>query len=111
MVTSPRRVGELAELAGDEVRGLLADVDRVVADPLEAAGDEDHPEPPLAHLDVLADLEQPVDDAPVGAVDQLVELEQRLGRNAVALLDGFKEMGERAEQMIRVALRSPRPPP
>ena len=31
-----RRVGELTELAGDEVRGLLADVDRVVADPLEA---------------------------------------------------------------------------
>ena len=34
---SVRGVGELAELAGDEVRGLLADVDGVVADPLEAA--------------------------------------------------------------------------
>jgi hypothetical protein len=29
-------VGEFAKLAGDEVRSLLAYVDRVVADPLEA---------------------------------------------------------------------------
>jgi hypothetical protein len=35
--SSVRGVRELAELAGDEVGGLLADVDRVVADPLEAA--------------------------------------------------------------------------
>jgi RimK family alpha-L-glutamate ligase len=32
-----RGVGELAELAGDEIGGLLADVDGVVSDPLEAA--------------------------------------------------------------------------
>src|SRR5438876_1370 len=32
-----RGVRELAELAGDEVGGLLTDVDRVVADPLETA--------------------------------------------------------------------------
>ena len=32
-----RGVGELAELAGDEVCGLLTDVDGVVSDPLEAA--------------------------------------------------------------------------
>ena len=32
-----RGVAELAELAGDQVRDLLADVDRVVADPLDAA--------------------------------------------------------------------------
>ena len=31
-----RSVRELAELAGDEVGDLLADVDGVVADPLEA---------------------------------------------------------------------------
>jgi hypothetical protein len=35
--SSVRGVRELAEIAGDEVSGLLADVDRVVADPLEAA--------------------------------------------------------------------------
>ena len=80
-------VGELAELAGDEVRGLLADVDGVVADPLEAARDEDHPQPPLPLLELVPDVEQPVDDPPVRAVDQLVELEQRLGRDPVALLE------------------------
>ena len=36
-----RGVGELAELGGYEERGLLADVDGVVADPLEAARDGD----------------------------------------------------------------------
>src|SRR5207245_2523677 len=41
-------VRELAELARDEVGRLLADVDGVVADPLQAARDEQHPEPPLA---------------------------------------------------------------
>ena len=82
-----RSVSELAELAGDEVRGLLADVDGMVADPLEAARDEDHPQPPLAHLEVAAELEQAVDDSAVGAVDQLVELEQRLGCDAVPLLE------------------------
>ncbi len=45
-----RRVGELAKLAGDEVGGLLADVDGVVADPLEAAGDDEDPQAPLALL-------------------------------------------------------------
>jgi hypothetical protein len=59
----------------------------VVADPLEAAGDEDHPQPPLAPLGVGAEFEQVVDDAPVRAVDQLVELEQRLRRHPVALLE------------------------
>jgi hypothetical protein len=38
----PGGVRELAELAGDEVGRLLADVDGVVADPLEAAGDDQH---------------------------------------------------------------------
>src|SRR6266511_6057738 len=45
-----RRVRELAELAGDEVGGLLADVDGVVADPLETARDDEHTQPPLALL-------------------------------------------------------------
>ena len=80
-----RRVGELAELAGDEVRGLLADVDGVVADPLEAARDEDHPQPPLALLRLVPDVEQAADDAAVRAVDQLVELDERLGPLEIAL--------------------------
>ena len=45
-------VRELAELAGDEVRRLLADVDGVVADPLEAARDDEHPQTPFAVLGV-----------------------------------------------------------
>ena len=45
-----RGVGELAELAGREEGGLLADVDRVVADPLEAARGDDRAEPPLEVL-------------------------------------------------------------
>ncbi len=81
------RVGELAELAGDEIGGLLADVDGVVADPLEAARDEDHPQAPLPRLLVAADLEQAVDDAAIGAVDQLVEVEQRLGQLLVTGLE------------------------
>ena len=35
------------ELTGDEELGLLADVDGVVADALEAAGDDDHAHAPL----------------------------------------------------------------
>ena len=81
-----RGVRELAELAGDEIRGLLADVDGVVADPLEAARDEDHPQPPLPHLEIVPEIEQAVDDPPVRAVDQLVQVEERLGCDAVALL-------------------------
>ncbi len=37
LLNGMRRVRELAELAGDEVGDLLADVDRVVADALDAA--------------------------------------------------------------------------
>ena len=77
-----RRVRELAELPRDEVRGLLADVDGVVADPLEAARDEDHPQPPLTLLQLVPDVKQAVNNPAVGPVDQLVQLEQRLRRDA-----------------------------
>ena len=49
-----RRVRELVELPRDEEGGLLADVDGVVADPLDAACDDDHPHPPLLGAGVLA---------------------------------------------------------
>ena len=64
-------VRELAELAGDEVGRLLADVDRVVADPLQAAGDEEHAQAPLALVGVAAEVEHVAHDPPV-----------RLGRSA-----------------------------
>ena len=73
------RVGELAELAGDEVGGLLADVDGVVADPLEAARDDQHAQAPLARASSPPMLEHLLDGAAVRAVDQLVELDERLG--------------------------------
>jgi hypothetical protein len=73
-----RRVGELAELARDEVGRALADVHCVVADPLEAARDEDHPKAPLVQLRISAEREDVLDKATVGAVDQLVEVDQRL---------------------------------
>src|SRR6201987_6353007 len=74
-----RGVGELAEQAGDDERDLLADVDRVVADPLQAAGDEDHVHRPLARVRVIADLQRDVEDAAVDAVDLAVLAYEVLG--------------------------------
>ena len=85
-----RGVRELAELASDEERGLLADVDRVVADPLEAARDDDHAEAPFAELGVAAEREDVADDPPVGAVDQLVEIDERLGSGGIAVREGVE---------------------
>ena len=45
-----RGVAELAELARDQVRDLLADVDRVVADSLDTARDDQHPQTVLTLL-------------------------------------------------------------
>ena len=56
-----RGVLELAEQAGDHEGGLLADVHRVVADPLDAARDEHHVHRPLARVGVVADLEREVE--------------------------------------------------
>ena len=46
-----RGVRELAEAPRHEIRGLLGDVDRVVADPLEGPRHEDHVDAPLAARD------------------------------------------------------------
>src|SRR5205807_10389235 len=69
-----RGVGEFAELAGDEVGGLFADVDGVVADAFEAAGDDEHAHAPFAV--VAGELEDVVEGAAVAAVDQFVELDE-----------------------------------
>ena len=42
---------------GHDERGLLADVDRVVADPLQRPRHERHVHRPLARVDVVADLD------------------------------------------------------
>src|SRR5579884_4013152 len=70
-------VGELVQLAGHHVGDLLADVDGVVADPLDAAGDDEHAQAVLALLGRVAEREHVLDRVPVRAVDQLVELLQR----------------------------------
>ena len=45
-----RRVGELAEVTGHQVRDLLADVDGVIADPFDAARDDQHAQTILAFV-------------------------------------------------------------
>ena len=58
----------------------------VIADPLEAPGDEDHAEAPLAALDIVADLEEPV-LRHVGSHGRSARrLEQRFGREPVPFL-------------------------
>src|SRR5438045_9505034 len=80
-------ISELAELPGDEEGRLLADVDGVVADPLEAAGDEDHAQPPLTLGDVHAEVEHAFDGAAVRTIDQLVEVDERRGSLEIAPLE------------------------
>src|SRR5215203_3720555 len=50
-----RGVRELAELARHEIGDLLADVDGVVADPLEAPRHSDHPQSPLEPLRICSE--------------------------------------------------------
>jgi hypothetical protein len=57
----------------------------MVADSLEAAGHEDHPQAPFPLLVVTAEVEHVLDDATVGPVDQLVELHQRLSARKIAV--------------------------
>src|SRR4051794_34726589 len=60
-----RRVRELPEQARDDERGLLPDVHRVVADALQATGDEDHVHRPLAPVGVLSDVQRDLEDLAV----------------------------------------------
>src|SRR5438309_1202541 len=71
-----RRVGELTELARDEVRSLLTDVHSMVSDPLQAARDDQHTQAPFALFG--AQFEDVLHGPAVGAVDQLVEPHERL---------------------------------
>jgi len=52
-----RGVGELAEQAGYDEYGLLGNVDGVVRDALDRAGDKDHEHGPFAQFEVVADLD------------------------------------------------------
>src|SRR3712207_8315242 len=61
----------------DDERDLLAHVHRVVADPLEGAGDEEHRHRPLAPILVRPDLDGAVEDVTVEPVDLLVLAQDR----------------------------------
>ena len=102
-----RCVRELVELAGDEVLGLLADVDGVVADPLDAPRDDDHPHPPLLHSRGRGHREHLVDDGPVRPVDELVEVDEPAcpvdvaGREGVERARGLVELDELIDRTNR----------
>ena len=74
-----RSVRELRELPGHDEGRLLADVDGVVADPLEATGNRDLPHSPLERLGVVDVAEHLVEHLAVRVVDEVVELMQRAG--------------------------------
>ena len=60
---------QLAEKPGHDEHHLLGDVDGVVADPLQAAGDEDHEHRPLADVGIVAGLDGAPEDLAVEPVD------------------------------------------
>jgi DNA-binding response OmpR family regulator len=62
-----RGVGELAELGREQVRRLLADVDGMVADPLERPRHDHHAQAVLTHLRVLSQLEDALHDSAICA--------------------------------------------
>src|SRR5688572_6853587 len=73
-------VGELLELAGQEERDLLPDVNGVIAHPLELARDDHHPDRPLQDVLIVgAGGNLPV-HAPVQAVHRVVHLGEPLGQ-------------------------------
>src|SRR5918992_4864258 len=82
-----RAVRELAEEAGDDERDLLADVDGVVADALDRAGDEHHRHRPLAGVVVLADLDRELEALLVEVVDDIVLADEVAGEGDVAPLE------------------------
>ena len=57
----------------------------MVADPLDAPGDDQHAQPVLAFLGGVAEAEHVVDGLAIRAVDEVVELVQRLGLLDVAV--------------------------
>jgi hypothetical protein len=69
-----RGVGELPELPRDKEGNLLADVHRVVADPLELARHHVHADAPLQHGLVVRGVQHLLQHAAVQLVDGVVQL-------------------------------------
>src|SRR5207344_3173209 len=78
----------LVELAGDQERGLLTDVDGVVAYPLEAARHGELAHAPLERLDVVDVAQDVVENLSVRAVDELVEFVQPACELEIARREG-----------------------
>src|SRR4051812_20418243 len=108
MVTGSSQLGvrkvranrELPEHPGDEKRGLLADVDRVVADALEGARDERHEHRPLARVLVVAGRDREPEDLTVEAVELAGPGEEGFGELDLA-------PGERAPALHDLSARPP----
>src|SRR4029453_14144366 len=71
---------QLADLAGDDEHDLLADVDRVVAEALQVAGDQDHAAGPLEGAVVLGGPFDLIEDLGVQPVEWLVQDGEPLGQ-------------------------------
>src|SRR5215211_552868 len=85
-----RRVRELAEEARDHEGDLFADVDGVVADAFEGAGDHDHGHRPFQSVAVLAATpDGHLKDLAVKAVDFLVLADEVFGEGDVTQLEGL----------------------
>ena len=71
-----RGVLELPEEPGDDEGDLLADVDRVVADPLDRPRRKQHRHRPFATVGIVADLQRQAEAVAVEVVDDVVLLHQ-----------------------------------
>ena len=89
-----RRVRELTELRRQQVRGLLADVDGAVADPLDRARDDDHPQTPFAQLRLGHHVHEPFDEAAIVSQEQAADL--------VALDDALTSLEAMDERKARI---------
>src|ERR1700737_4345515 len=89
-----RGVRELAKQPRHHERRLLADVDGVVADPLEAARHERHDHRPLASVGIHPDLNRHPEDVAVEAVDLAVLTYEILGERRVAVAESASGLGD-----------------
>src|SRR5258708_4512018 len=82
--TRRRGVAELPVLAGGEVGRLLSDVDRVVAEALEAAGDQELVKDDLAEMLAAVGAQDDAEHLAVDVVDLVIVLAEALGGDRVA---------------------------
>src|ERR671914_923663 len=99
-----RGILELPEQTCDDEGGLLADVDGIVADPLDAACHQHHVHRPLARVRIVADLERQVEDLAVEPVDLVVLAHQVLCQVDVAPDEGLLALDHLLARLLAHAL-------